>query len=142
MSVALIQEVRFGISFKKQVDLVTALTGSDMWSLRQTNSELIQSLPVNEDDAGDYGKGVYPTQTFPSHKLASGPWNGRVTSEALTQIAAFAFGKCTKTATTATGGFKYTITAPVFATDGLDMPAATMAVQIRTGGSAITDKAI
>jgi len=142
MSVALLQEVIFGISYKKQVDLVTPLTATDMWSLRQTNSELIQSLPINEDDASDYGKGVYATTVFPSHKQAGGPWNGRLSSEAGAMLACFGMGKRTKTATTATGGFKYTCTQPNFVSDGLDMPSATMAVQIRTGGAAITDKAI
>ena len=143
MSVALLQEVRFAIGFKQQTDLVTPLIAADMVSLRQTNSELIQAQPINEDDAADYGKGVYPTQTFPSHWNASGPFNGRLSAEALAIITGFALGAYTsKAPTTGAGGFLYTYDEPVFATAGLDLPTTTMAVQIRTGGSAITDKAI
>jgi hypothetical protein len=140
MSVALIQEVRFGIGFKKQADLVTALVAADMVSLRHTNEEIIQAQPINEDDAADLGKGVYITNQYPSHIQAGGPFNGRLTSESGAIISAFGIGKATKA--TAGDGFKYTCAAPSLATDGLDLPATTMAVQIRTGGSAITDKAL
>lgn len=143
MSVALIQEVRFAIGFKKQTDLTTPLIAADMVSLRQTNTELIQASPINEDDATDLGKGVYVTNTYASHWTAGGPWNGRQTAEALTIITAFAIGVLTsKAATTGVGGFLYTFDEPILATSGLDLPVTTMAVQIRTGGSAITDKAI
>lgn len=138
MSTALIQEVRYALGFKKQVDLVTPLTAADMWSLRQTNSDFFQSNPVNEDDAADYGKGVYITQTFPSHIQSSGNWNGRLTSEAAAQIVAFGLGAVTKSASG--GGFKYTGIAPVFATTGIQLPVTTMLLQIRTGVDAITDK--
>jgi hypothetical protein len=142
MSVALLQEVRFAIGFKHQADLVTPQAATDMWSLRHTNTDLIQSRPINEDDSADLGKGVYVTQTFPSHIEAGGPFNGRISSESMTQIAAFGMGKVVKVATTATGGFLYTMHEPTFATDGIDLPVCTAAIQIRTGGSAITDKAI
>lgn len=143
MSVALLQEVRFAVGFKQQTDLVTPLVAADMVSLRQTNSELIQAQPINEDDAADYGKGVYATQTFPSNWQAGGPWNGRLSSEALAIITAFAIGKVTsKASTTGVGGFLYTFHEPTFATDGIDLPTTTMAVQIRTSTDAITDKAI
>ena len=140
MSTALIQEVRFGVAYKKQVDLVTPLTAADMWSLRQTNSDFIQAQPVNEDDANDYGKGVYITETFPSYIDSKGNWNGRLTSESAAMISAFGIGAATKA--TSGGGFKYTMVAPIFATDGLQLPATTMCLQIRTGGDAITDKAL
>lgn len=138
MSVALLQEVRTAISFKKQVDLVTALTATDMWSLRHTSRELLNATPVNENDKDDLGKGVYITRTYPSYLDAGGAFDGRLTSELAAQILNFWVGKRTKAA--AGTGFKYTMVAPVFATDGLDLPAATAVVQIRTGGSAITDK--
>jgi len=143
MSVALIQEVRQAIGFKQQSNLTTPLLAADMVSLRQTNTELVQARPINEDDQNDLGKGVYVTNTFPSHWEAGGPWNGRQTSQALAIISAFGIGiRTSKTATVATGGFVYVFDEPVFATAGLDLPVTTMAVQIRTGGSAITDKAI
>jgi len=143
MSVALLQELRFAVGFKQQTDLVTPLVAADMVSLRQTNSELIQAQPINEDDSADYGKGVYATQTFPSHWQAAGPWNGRLSAEALAIITGFALGKYTsKAATTGVGGFLYTYAEPIFSTDGIALPSTTMATQIRTGGSAITDKAI
>ncbi len=143
MSVALLQEVRNAIGFKQQNGLTVPLVAADMVSLRQTNSELIQAQPINEDDSSDYGKGVYATTTFPSHWVAAGPFNGRLSAEALAIITAFAIGKVTsKAATVGAGGFLYTFVEPTFATDGLDLPVTTMAVQIRTGGSAITDKAI
>lgn len=138
MSVALLQEVRFAISFKQQPDLTTALGATDMWSLRQTNTDLIQATPINEDDANDLGKGVYVTETFPSHIESGGPWNGRLTSEAFAQIANFGIGKSTKA--TAGSGFSYTMNEPVFATDGINLPLATVVEQIRTSTDAITDK--
>jgi len=58
MSVALIQEVVSAIGFHKQDDLTTPLVASDMVSLRQTNEEIIQARPNNEDDANDLGKDV------------------------------------------------------------------------------------
>jgi hypothetical protein len=142
MSVALIQEVRSGIGFKKQADLVTMLSAADIWSLRQTNEDLVQAKPINENDAADLGKGVYITQVFKSNFDSGGPWNGRITSEAAAQLVAFGVGKASKAGTVATGGFKYTSTEPVFQTDGLDMPVTTMVVQIRTSTDAITDKAM
>lgn len=142
MSTALIQEVRQAIGFKQQNSLSAALVAGDMVSLRQTNTDLIQAKPNNEDDGNDLGKGVYVTETFPSFIDGGGPWNGRCTSEAMALIASFGMGKNTKAATTAPGGFLYTMHEPVLATDGLDMPVTTAAVQIRTGGGSISDKAI
>lgn len=143
MSVALIQEVRFAIGFKQQTNLATALVAADMVSLRQTNTELIQAQPINEDDSADLGKGIYATTTFPSHWEAAGPWNGYMTAEALAVITGFAVGFLTsKAPTTGVGGILYTYHEPDFPGDGLDLPSTTMAVQIRTGGDAITDKAI
>ena len=142
MGAALTQEVRTAIGFKQQTDLVTALLAANMWSLRQTNTDFIQPELVNENDATDLGKGVYIENEFKSYLKAGGAWNGRLTAEAAVQLVAFGLGATTKVATTAAGGFKYTSIAPVFATTGLDLPSTTLAVQIRTGGSAITDKAI
>lgn len=139
MSTALLQEVRFAIGFKQQTDLVTPLVAADMWSLRQTNTDLIQATPVNEDDANDLGKGVYVTQTFPSHIESGGPWNGRLSSETGAMVSAFGVGKVAKS--TVTGGFTYTIHEPTLATDGITLPVTTVCEQIRTGGDAITDKA-
>jgi hypothetical protein len=129
MSVALLQDTRFSISYKKQVDLATALTAADMWTLGLTNDDPIGIQPVNEDNAQDKGKGVYATQTFPSHINASGSWNGRLTSEAGAMLAAFGMGAVTKAAA-GTGGFKYTAVAPDLLTAGLDLPSATGVVKI------------
>lgn len=143
MSTALIQEVRTAIGFKQQSALTVPLAAGDMVSLKQTNTELIQAKPINEDDALDLGKGVYTTQTFPSHFEGGGPWNGRQTSEALGILAGFGMGVLTsKTSTVAAGGFVYVFHEPILATAGLNLPLNTMAVQIRTGGASITDKAI
>ena len=138
--VALLQEVRFAIGFKKQTDLVTQLADANLISLRQTNEDPMYARPINEDDAADLGKGPYITRTFPSHWESGGAWNGRLTSEAAAIIMAFGMGNAVKTATTS--GFKYTMHEPNFPTDGLDMPATTVAVQIRTGGDAVVDKAL
>lgn len=143
MSTALTQEVRFAVGFEQQADLVTPLVAANMVSLRQTNTDFVQAQPINEDDGKDLGKGVYVTQTFASYIDSKGNWNGRLSSEALAIITGFALGILTsKAATTGSGGFLYTYHEPIFATSGLDLPVTTMAVQIRTGGSAITDKAI
>lgn len=139
MSTALTQEVRFAIAYKQQLDLKTPLPVADMWSLRQTNTDFIQAQPVNEDDANDLGKGVYITQTFPSHIMAGGNWNGRLTSESAAMISAFGVGAVTKSPGTGTG-FKYTMIAPDLAMTGLQLPSTSMVIQIRTGANAITDK--
>lgn len=143
MSVALTQEVRFAIGFKQQNALTVPLVAGDMVSLRQTNTDFIQATPINEDDEKDLGKGVYITAIFASHWEAGGPWNGRMSAEAMAIATGFALGFLTaKAATTGAGGFLYTYHEPILATTGLDLPTTTMALQIRTGGSAITDKAI
>jgi hypothetical protein len=129
MSVALLQDTRFSISYKKQVDLATALTAADMWTLGLTNDDPIGIQPINEDNAQDKGKGVYATQNFPSHIDARGSWNGRLTSEAFAMLTTFGMGATTKTAA-GTGGFKYTSVAPDLLTTGLDLPSATGVVKI------------
>jgi hypothetical protein len=134
MGIALSQQLRLAMSYKKQVDLVTPLTAADMWSLRGTAIDL-HAQPVNEDDATDLGKGVYPTTTFPSFIDAGGSWNGRLTSEAACMLTCFGIGATTKTSV-ATGGFKYTCVAPDLTTSGLDMPVATGVETIGT----VTDK--
>jgi hypothetical protein len=140
VSVALLQELRFAIGFKKQSDLTTALVAGDMLSLRQTNRDLMQSVPINESDKDDLGKGVYSTTLFKSNLDGRGPWNGRLTSEAAAILASFGIGANSKAVSG--GGFKYTCDAPVFATAGLDLPVTTALVQVRTGGAAISDKAL
>jgi hypothetical protein len=138
MSVALIQEVRFAVGFKQQTDLKTPVSVASMFSLRQTNTDFIQAQPINEDDTTDLGKGVYATQTFPSHINSQGNWNGRLTSEAAAMISCFGIGLATSAP--AGTGFKYTMTEPIFASTGLDLPVTTMLLQIRSGAAAITDK--
>lgn len=138
MSVALLQEVRFAVGFMAQKDLVTPLTAAQMFSLRQTNTDLIQAQPINEDDSADLGKGVYPTQTFPSHIQSGGNWNGRLTAEAASVLAVYGMG--TAVASGTGPAFTYTMNEPVFATTGLSLPVTSMLLQIRTGVNAITDK--
>ena len=140
MSTALTQEVRFAVAYKQQPDLMTPLTAADMWSLRQTNTDFIQAQPVNEDDATDLGKGVYITQTFPSHIQAGGNWNGRLTSESAAMISCFGIGAATSAV--AGAGTAYTMIAPDLSLTGLMLPSTTMVIQIRTGVNAITDKAL
>jgi hypothetical protein len=129
MSVALLQDTRFSISYKKQVDLVTPLTAADMWTLGLTNDDPIGIQPINEDNAADKGKGVYATQTFPSHIASNGSWNGRLTSEAASMLTTFGMGATTKTSA-GTGGFKYTSVAPDLLVTGLDLPSASAVVKI------------
>lgn len=128
MPLALTQQTKFAISYGKQLDLVTALNATKMWSLRATAVSL-HANPINEDDATDLGKGVYATTTFPSHIEAGGAWNGRITSEALAQLIAFAGGTVVQTPV-ATGGFGYTVTAPDLTVVGLDLPVATIVESI------------
>ncbi len=137
MSVALLQQLRSAVGFKKQTDLTTMLSVGDMWSLRQTNTDLIQAQPINEDDEKDLGKDVYATTTFPSHIKADGPWNGRLTIEAATMLACFGIGKVT-TKVPAGTGFKYTLHQPDLAADGLDMPSTTWVIQVGD----VSDKAL
>lgn len=133
-TIALTQQTLFAVSFKKQVDLVTALSAADMWSLGGTAIDL-HAQPISEDNATDLGKGVYATNTFPSHIDAGGSWNGRITSEALAQIIAYGIGLVVKTAA-GTGGFKYTAVAPDLTVTGLDLPVATGVQKI----GAVADK--
>ncbi len=143
MSVALLQEVRSAVSFKQQPDLVTPCLAASMWSLRQTNTDLIQAQPTNEDDANDLGKGIYITQTFPEFIASGGNWNGRFTSEAAAMLVLFGMGSDTAsnvTTSSVSGGTQYVVESYQPILEGLGMPAATMLFQIRTGGSAITDK--
>ncbi len=140
MSTALIQEVRTAVSFRKQVDLVTPLSASDMWSLRQTNTDLINASVVNEDDAADLGKGVYITRTFPSHIDSGGNWNGFLTSEAAAMLTCYGIGAATKSVSGT--GFKYAAVAPDFASVPLDLPSASWVVQLQSPGGAVSDKLI
>ena len=134
---ALYQQLLLGLSYKKQVDLVTPLTAAEMWTLAATAVDL-KATPVNEDNAQDLGKGVYATKTFKSHMQAGGNWAGRLTSEAAAMLACFGVGARVKVGTTATGGFKYTATIPDLTVTGLNMPTATGVVQIGD----VSDKAI
>jgi hypothetical protein len=138
MSVALIQEVRFAVGYKAQPDLKTPVTATDMFSLRQTNTDFIQAQPINEDDTNDLGKGVYATQTFPSHINAAGNWNGRLTSEAAAMMCCYGIGGAVETL--GSGFSTYTMKEPIFETAGLNLPVTTMLLQIRSGANAITDK--
>jgi hypothetical protein len=126
---SLTQQLRFAIGFKQQNALGVALAAADMVSLHQTQSDLMQVSPVNEDDSQDIGKGVYTTQLFKSYMDAGGPWNGYLTSEAFCILNAFALGNATKAATVATGGFKYTSAAPDFTSIALDLPVNTALFQ-------------
>lgn len=125
---SLTQQQRFAIGFKQQNALTVPLVATDMVSLHQTQSDLIQVQPINEDDSQDIGKGVYTTQLFKSYLQAGGPWNGRLTSEAFCMLLAFALGAVTKAATTATGGFKYTASAPDLSA-GLTLPVTSVLIQ-------------
>src|SRR6516164_1764341 len=136
MSVALIQEVRFAVGYKAQPDLKTPVPVGDMFSLRQTNTDFIQAQPINEDDTNDLGKGVYATQTFPSHINAQGNWNGRLTSEAAAMLCCYGIGGAVETV--GSGFSTYTMSEPIFATVGLNLPVTTMLLQIRSGANAIT----
>lgn len=135
---ALFQDFRMAIGFKKQSALQTPLVVGDMWSLRFTSQEPPNVEFVNDDDAQDLGKGVYVTQVFPSHINVPGGINGRLTSEWAAMLTCFGFGKTTKTA--AGSGFKYTCVAPNFSTDGLEMPSTGIVAQIPEGGGTVTDK--
>jgi hypothetical protein len=128
MAVALLQDTRFSISYKKQVDLATALAAGDMWTLALTNDDPIGIQPINEDNAADKGKGVYATQNFPSHIDARGSWNGRLTSEAAAMLFTFGTGTAVKSAVGT--GFKYTSIAPDLLSVGLDLPVATSVIKI------------
>lgn len=137
---ALYQDIRMAIGYKKQAALQTALVAADMWSLRFTSTEVPQVTPVNETDAEDLGKGVYPTQVYPSHWETRYTANGRLTSEWAAMLACFGSGKRVKAA--AGAGFKYTCVAPDLSADGLEMPSTTVAVKIPEGGGNVTDKAL
>jgi hypothetical protein len=138
--VALFQDIRMAIGFKKQAALHTPLVAADMWSLRFTSQDVPQATPINEDDADDLGKGVYATEVFPSHLEAAYPVNGRLTSQWAAMLACFGSGKTVKTA--AGSGFKYTCVAPDLSADGLELPSTTVAVKIPEGGGNVTDKAL
>lgn len=135
MALALSQDKYMCLGYKQQKDLTTALAAADMWTLTGTQMD-IQAKPIDEDNAADLGKGVYATNTYPSHIEAGGSWNGLATAESLAAISAFWVSKLQKAVSG--DGFKYTMVAPVFATDGLDMAVNTIAVKV----GAVQDKAL
>lgn len=126
---ALTQDTYLAIGKKKQADLTTALTASDMLTLAGTQIDF-DAAPINEDNTDDLGKGVYATNVYKSHIQSSGTWNARTTAEALAVMSAFAIGAVSKSSSG--DGFKYTMVAPVPGTDGLDLPVTSVA--IKTGG--------
>jgi hypothetical protein len=129
MALALQQDLRLAMGYKKQVDLATPLAAaSDFLTLQLTNTDALGIEPINEDNAQDLGKGVYATNVFPSNINTQGSFNGRMTAEAMALISAFWCGKTTKT--TAGSGYKYTHVAPNLQVDGLDLPATSAIVNL------------
>lgn len=124
---ALTQDTYLAIGKKKQADLTTALTASDMLTLAGTQIDF-DAQPINEDNAADLGKGVYATDVFKSHIAAAGTWNGRSTAEALALCAAYWVSKVSKSSSG--DGFKYTMVAPDMETDGLDLAVTTVATKV------------
>jgi hypothetical protein len=94
---ALLQELRTAIGFKRQTDLVTPLTAADMWSLRQTNRSVPQPILMTENDKEDIGKGIWTTMIYPTNWDVAFPWEAYLTSENAAQVCAFALGKVTET---------------------------------------------
>jgi hypothetical protein len=136
-----IRELLACVGFHRQAAVQTALVAADCWTLGQTNEDVGQAVPVNEDDARFLGKGhEFATQQFKSHLVTERNWNGILTSEAFAMLAVFGMSKFSKEA--AGTGFKYTCTMSDPVTDGIDRYTTTFVDTIRQGASDVHDMAL
>lgn len=127
------QEVAIAIGFAKQSALQTALTGTDLWTLKSTSFNPAFPEHVAETDAGDYNKGdEFATQLFPTNLNVNLEWPYYLTSQNAAQVITFAFGKNSKTGP-ASGAYQYACTLMDPVTDGVDLPSTTVVAGIRAG---------
>jgi hypothetical protein len=137
---ASIQELRTAIGFNKAVDLVTPLLAPSLWALRQTSRGVLTPQVGWEDDAAELGKGdSWASERFPTGLDLNFPWEGYLTSENASMLAAFGLGKVASVA--AGTGWTHTCTPVVQSVDGIDMPSTTLVQAIRQGAGVVTDYA-
>lgn len=142
MGVAQTRELLIGISYKKQVDLVTQpTTASDHWRVTTTNPALADFQLTTEDDAQDIGKGdEFVQNVFPLARTVSIPREFYMSSQLAALFCAAGLGSVAKT-TPASGAYTYTCTPLDPVSGGLSMPALSYIEQARPGGSAVLDRA-
>jgi hypothetical protein len=137
MSVS-IQELKTAFSFNKQADLATGLTGTSMFTMLQRNQDIAVVNPVNEDDSDFLGgkENEFPTQVFPTSQEVSKAFEAMLTSRNAALICGFGMGDCSKAA--AGTGFKYTCKPLAPVTDGIELPAMSVAEFLRS--AAVVDR--
>src|SRR5262245_55432090 len=92
------QELAIAVGFKKQSALQTALTATDLWTLRSTSFNPSFPEHVQETDAEDFNKGdEFATQIFPTNLNANWEWPYYLTSQNAAQAFTFGFGKSVET---------------------------------------------
>lgn len=125
------QELALAISSDKQSALQTA--ASSFWTLHSDSFNPAFPVHVNEDDADLYNKGdEFVTTIFPANLSSSLSWPFSLTSQNAAQVFCFFFGKNTKTGP-ASGAYQYVVTTMDPATDGVDLPAASIVSGLRAG---------
>jgi hypothetical protein len=137
-----IQEVQTAFGFKKQSALQTPLTAADMWTLSQTNQDVMLPEMTYESNKDDMGKGTpFATQLFPLTARSGGSWNARLSSENAAMAGVFGIGLTSKTA--AGSGWKYTCSVgTTFAALETDMPTTTVVQACRQGANDVFDFAL
>lgn len=127
------QELATGIGFKKQTALQTALTATDLWTLRSTSFNPSFPEHVQETDAEDFNKGdEFTTQVFPTNLNANWEWPYYLSSQNAAQIFTFGFGKLTQS-TPGTGATQYVCTLMDPVADGVNLPSTTVVGGLRAG---------
>lgn len=137
-----IQEIQTAFGFKKQSALQTPLVAADMWTLAQTNREVMLPEPNYEDNKDDMGKGTpFATQLFPLSLKSGGPWAARLSSQNAAMMGVFGIGLTSKVA--AGTGYKYTCAvATTFAALETDLPVTTVVQACRQGANDVFDFAL
>lgn len=127
------QELAIGIGFAAQSALQTALSASDIWTLRASSFNPAFPDHVFETDADDFNKGdEFATQVFPTSLNVNWQWPYFLTSQNAAQVIAFALGKVAET-NPATGAYQYVCTAMDPVDDGVNLPSTTVVAGLRAG---------
>jgi hypothetical protein len=127
--------------FGKQSDIATASLVAAMWRMTNLNRRPWPQNPVNEDDAGEVGKGhEFASAQFKSHYA---PPVYEIQKYLCSEFAAWAFsfglGNVVKSGS---GPYTYTVTPILGSTNPteLELPYFTYVQQIRPGGSSVLDQ--
>src|SRR5579885_2874135 len=140
MSTTRLQEVLICFGKQKQIDIVTANTGAEMWRFGKLNAALANPKLNTENDAEEFGKGhEFPTQSFQTSWDVSGTLEKYLSAEIAAWAMAFGLGKVVKSG--ATPNFTYTCTPLMPANgDAAELPYFSFVEQIRPGAGVVLDR--